>query len=339
MSTTTTATMRAFVCDRFGPPDSLRLAEVPRPTPGPGEVLVRVHATSVNPYDWHHLRGQPYLARVMGGGVGLRRPRFPILGADVAGQVEALGPGVTGPEPGDEVFALLSHGGFAEYTCVRADELAPKPANLSFAQAAAVPMAACTALLAVRDQGRLQAGQRVLVNGASGGVGTFTVQLARAFGAEVTGVCSTRNTKLVSSLGASEVVDYTTADFTQAERPYELLIDNAGSRAASACRRVLTRDGTFVAVGGHAGRWVQPAGHVFAAVAQSPFVPQRMVMAEIGRCTGAENRANLVTLTRLLENGEVTPVIDRTYPFEEMSTAVAYQEEGHAPGKVVLTVG
>ncbi|OHV36694.1 alcohol dehydrogenase [Parafrankia colletiae] len=330
--------MRAFVCDRFGPPDSLRLAEVPRPTPGPGEVLVRVHATSVNPYDWHHLRGQPYLARVMGGGVGLRRPRFPILGTDVAGQVEALGPGVTGPGPGDEVFALLSHGGFAEYVCVRADELAPKPVNLSFAQAAAVPMAACTALLAVRDQGRLQAGQRVLVNGASGGVGTFAVQLARAFGAEVTGVCSTRNTKLVSSLGASEVVDYTTADFTRAEQPYELLIDNAGSRPAAACRRVLTRGGTFVAVGGHAGRWVQPAGHVFAAVAQSPFVPQRMVMVEIGRCTGAENRANLVTLTRLLESGEVTPVIDRTYPFEEMPTAVAYQEEGHAPGKVVLTI-
>jgi NADPH:quinone reductase-like Zn-dependent oxidoreductase len=327
--------MRAFVLRGYGSPDMLALTDLDRPVPGDHQVLVRVRATSVNPYDWHHMRGEPLAARVLGGGLGLRRPSVRILGADMAGEVAAVGRKVTGFAPGDEVFGLLKGGGFGDYVCVPEAELAPKPANLSFAQAAAVPMAACTALLALRDAGRLQPGQRVLVNGASGGVGTFAVQLARALGAEVTGVCSARNVELVRSLGAAEVVDYTAADFTRSGRRYDLLLDIAGSRPASAGRRVLTPDGSYVAVGGPAGRWVRPMGHVFSVLARGPFVSQRMVLADVvGR---PENRSDLVTLTGLIESGKVTPVIDRTYRFEEIPAAVRYQEAGHALGKVVVT--
>jgi NADPH:quinone reductase-like Zn-dependent oxidoreductase len=328
--------MKAFILRSFGSPDVLRLAEIDKPVPAHDEVLVRVRATSVNPYDWHNMRGEPYVARLMPGGLGFRRPKLSILGCDMAGQVEAIGRDVTEFRPGDDVFALLEQGGFAEYVSVREALLAPKPKNLSYEQAAAVPMAAVTALLGVRDEGRIQAGQKVLVNGASGGVGTFAVQIARAFGAKVAGVCSTRNVNLIRSIGADEVIDYRTEDFTQSGQHYDLLLDIAGSHSAPACRRVLTLDGTLVVVGGQAGRWVQPAGHTFAALALGPFVSQTMRMADTARCT--ERKQHLMTLTGLIEAGKVTPVIDRRYAFEEIQTAVRYQEEGHAPGKVVVAV-
>jgi NADPH:quinone reductase-like Zn-dependent oxidoreductase len=328
--------MKAIVQDRFGSPDVLELREVDKPVPGDGEVLVRVRASSVQPYDWHHMRGEPYIARLMGGGLGLRKPRLSILGADVAGQVEAVGKDVTEFGPGDEVFAMLKQGGFAEYVCVPESELAPKPKSLTFEQAAAVPMAANTALLGLRDAGRVQPGQKVLINGASGGVGTFAVQIARAFGAEVTGVCGKRNLDLVRSIGANEVIDYTAEDFSRNGQRYDLLLDLAGSCSGSACRRVLTPKGTLVTVGGPAGRWLQPAGHVFATLAGSLFASQRAVMADVVRCT--ENRQNLMTLTEFIEDGRITPVIDRRFPLEELPAAMRYQEAGHASGKVVITV-
>lgn len=271
----------------------------------------------------------------MPGTLGLRRSKLSILGADIAGEVEAVGATVTEFRPGDDVFAMTKQGGFAEYVCVREDELAPMPRNLSFDQAAAVPMAANTALIALRDVGRVQRGQQVLVNGASGGVGTFAVQLAQAFGAEVTAVCSTRNIDLVKSIGARDVIDYTTEDFTRRGQRYDLLLDVSGSHSGRACRRALTRDGAFVAIGGPPGRWLQPAGHVAAALAMSPFVSQRMVLADVVQCT--QNKQNLITLSGLIEDGVITPVIDRSYPFDEIPAALAYQEAGHARGKVVIT--
>ncbi|GES05915.1 NADPH:quinone reductase [Acrocarpospora corrugata] len=328
--------MRAFVLRTYGSPDVLKLIDIDQPVPGDDEVLVRIHATSVQPYDWHHMRGEPYVARLMGGTLGLRASKLDILGADVAGRVEAVGKDVTEFSPGDEVFAMPKKGGFAEYVCVRESELAAKPKNLSFEEAAAVPMAALTALLGLRDQGRIKPGQRVLINGASGGVGTFAVQLARVFGAQVTGVCSTRNVDLVRSLGAYDVVDYRKTDFTRNRRRYDLVVDVAGGRRVSACRRTLTPKGTYVVVGGQAGRWVQPAGQMFSAVAMSPFVSQRMAVADVVGST--QNKQNLTTLTELIEAGKITPIIDRSYPFEEIPAAVRYVEEGHAPGKVVITV-
>ncbi|GAA3771943.1 NAD(P)-dependent alcohol dehydrogenase [Plantactinospora mayteni] len=328
--------MKAAVLRSYGPPDALDLTDVQQPAPGDDEVLVRVRATSVNPYDWHHIRGEPLVARLMPDGPALRGPSIGILGCDMAGQVEAVGRNVTEFRPGDDVYALLPGGGFGEYVCVREDLLAPKPANLSYEQAAAVPMAAVTALVGLRDSGRLQPGQQVLVNGASGGVGTFAVQLARVFGATVTGVCSGRNVELVRSLGADEAVDYTTEDFTRRGRRYDLLLDNAGSRSVSAYRRALTRNGTLVVVGGPASRWLQPAGRVFAALAVSPLVSQRIALADAVRTP--EKKQCLRLLTELIEDGKVTPVIDRRYPFAEIRAAVRYQEEGHSAGKVVVTL-
>ncbi|RVX41679.1 NADPH:quinone reductase-like Zn-dependent oxidoreductase [Nonomuraea polychroma] len=330
--------MKAFVLRSYGPPAALQLVDVDRPEPGPGEVLVRVRATSVQPFDWHLMRGEPYVARVMPGGPGLRKPSITILGADVAGEVEAAGKDVTEFAPGDEVFAMSKQGGFGEYVRVSAAELAPKPRNLSFEEAAAVPLAANTALVAVRDRGGVQPGQKVLVNGASGGVGTFAVQLAKAFGAHVTGVCSSRNVDLVRSLGADEVVDYTKEDFTRLGRRFDLVVDNASSRGASAYRRVLKPKGVHVLVGGPGGRWLQPAGRMFATLAAGLFLPHKVALADVIACTAEENRRNLVTLTRLIEDGQVNPVIDRQYPFEEIPAAIRYQEEGRAPGKVVVTV-
>jgi NADPH:quinone reductase-like Zn-dependent oxidoreductase len=328
--------MKAFVRRSYGSPDVLELTDVDRPRLADDEVLVRVRATSVNPYDWHHLRGQPYFARLMPGGFGLGRPKLAVLGCDVAGQVEAVGSGVTQTHPGDDVFALVEQGGFAEYVSVKEALLAPKPRNLSYEQAAAVPMAAVTALLALREFGRVESGQQVLINGASGGVGTFAVQIARTFGAKVAGVCSTRNLELVRSIGADEVMDYRVEDFTRQERRFDLLIDIAGSRPVSASRRVLTPAGTFVVVGGPAGRWLRPANRMVSALATAPFVSQRMVVADsVGR---AEKKPLLATLTGLIESGQVTPVIDRRYQFAELPAAVRYQETGHAPGKVVVSV-
>jgi NADPH:quinone reductase-like Zn-dependent oxidoreductase len=328
--------VKAFILHSYGSPEDLELTDVETPEPRQDEVVVRVRATSVQPYDWHHMRGEPYLSRLMPGTLGLRKPKISILGADVAGQVENVGAEVTEFRRGDSVFAMLEQGGFAEYVRVNADRLAPMPANLSFEEAAAVPMAASTALVALRDAGRVEPGQRVLVNGASGGVGTFAVQLARAFGAHVTGVCSTRNVELVRSIGADGVIDYARTDFTRTTQRYDLLVDVAGSRSAWNCRRVLTRKGTFVAVGGPAGRWLQPAGHVFAALAMSPFVPQRIALADVVRAVHVKQ--NLLTLTELIESGAVRPVIDRSFPFVEIPSALAYQEAGRASGKVVVTI-
>jgi NADPH:quinone reductase-like Zn-dependent oxidoreductase len=328
--------MKTFVLRSYGSSDMLDLTDVDKPVPADDEVLVRVRATSVNPYDWHHMRGEPYVARLLPGTLALRSPKLRILGCDMAGQVEAAGAGVTGFRPGDDVFALIQQGGFAEYVCVPEAQLAPKPANLTYEQAAAVPMAAITALLALRNYGRIESGQRVLINGASGGVGTFAVQLAHAFGAHVTGVCSPRNVDLVRSIGADEVIDYTTADFTRRDERYDLIVDIAGSRSVTACRRALTRGGTLVVVGGQPGRWVQPAGHAFSTLLVAPFVSQRMVMSQM--VISAANKPDLILLTGLIEDGKITPVVDRRYTFDDIQVAVRYQEEGHATGKVVVAV-
>jgi NADPH:quinone reductase-like Zn-dependent oxidoreductase len=328
--------MKAFVLHSYGSPGHLDLTVVDTPAPTAGEVLVRVRATSVNPYDWHHIRGEPRIARMMPGTMGLRAPKLRILGCDVAGQVEAVGTDVTEFRPGDDVFALLSQGGFAEYVSVPEGLLARKPANLSYEQAAAVPMAATTALLGLRDVGRIEPAQTVLVNGASGGVGTFAVQIARAFGTTVHAVCGAANADLVKSIGADGVIDYAKEDFTRTGRRYDVLLDIAGSRPVSACRRALAPRGTLVLIGGPAGRWVQPAGHMFSSLAMGPLVPQRIAMADTVSCTA--KKEILMTLTTLIEDSEITPVISRTYPFHDIQEAIRYHEQGHVPGKVVVTV-
>lgn len=322
--------MKALVQHVYGASDSLTFEDVPDPVPAEGEVLVRVRATSVNPYDWHFMRGEPYVARLMQGGFGLRRPPAGILGCDLAGRVETAGAHF---RPGDDVYALLPRGAYAEYVCVREELLAPMPANLTHAQAAAMPMAAVTALVALRG---VKAGQRVLVNGASGGVGTFAVQLARAFGARVDAVCGAANVELVRSLGAEHVVDYRSADFTRSGRRYDFVLDVAGSKSLLSCRRVVDRGGRFVAVGGPAGRWLQPAGHAFGALATGPFVRRRAVLADAVGCQ--DKKAALGELAALAERGALTPVIDRSYPFDDLRTAITYQEAGHAKGKVVVTL-
>jgi NADPH:quinone reductase-like Zn-dependent oxidoreductase len=328
--------MKAYVLRSYGSPGQLHLTDVGKPVPRAGEVLVRVRATSVNPYDWHGMRGEPYVARLMTGMLGLRAPKCAVLGCDMAGQVEAVGEGVTALRPGDDVFALLSHGGFAEYVSVQEGLLARMPRNLSYEQAAAVPMAAATALLALCEVAQAGHGQRILVNGASGGIGTFAVQIARALGATADAVCSSPNADLVRSIGAAEVIDYTRHDFTRARQRYDVLLDIAGGHSALACRRVLVPRGTLVLIGGPAGRWLQPAGHVFAGLALAPLVPQRVALADI--VSHAAKKQLLVTLTGLIEDGKVTPVIDRTFPFHQLRDAVTYSEQGHVRGKVAVTV-
>ena len=328
--------MKAFVLGSYGSSDHLDLTAVDTPVPAADEVLVRVRATSVNPYDWHHMRGEPRVARMMPGTMGLRAPKLRILGGDMAGQVEAVGEDVTEFRPGDDVFALLEQGGFAEYVSVPERLLARKPGNLSYEQAAAVPMAATTALLGLRDVARIEPGQKVLVNGASGGVGTFAVQIARALGARADAVCSLPNADLARSIGADDVIDYTSQDFTRSGRRYDVLLDIAGSRPVFACRRVLAPRGTLVLIGGPAGRWLQPAGHMFSALAMAPLVSQRIAMADTVSCTA--KKQILMTLTTLIEDGKVTPVISRRYPLHDIQEAVRYQEQGHAAGKVVVTI-
>ena len=328
--------MKALVLGSYGSPDHLDLTAVDTPVPAADEVLVRVRATSVNPYDWHHMRGEPRVARMMPGTLGLRAPKLRILGGDMAGQVEAVGEDVTEFRPGDDVFALLEQGGFAEYVSVPERLLARKPGNLSYEQAAAVPMAATTALLGLRDVARIDPGQKVLVNGASGGVGTFAVQIARALGARADAVCSLPNADLARSIGADDVIDYTSQDFTRSGRRYDVLLDIAGSRPVFACRRVLAPRGTLVLIGGPAGRWLQPAGHMFSALAMAPLVSQRIAMADTLSCTA--KKQILMTLTTLIEDGKVTPVISRRYPLCDIQEAVRYQEQGHAAGKVVVTI-
>ena len=327
--------MKAIRYYRYGPPDVLQLADVEMPAVGDDEMLVRVRAASVNPLDWHFMRGAPYLVRMM---AGLSRPRAGAarLGADMAGSVEAVGGNVTGFRPGDEVFGgLENRGTLAEYITIRHDgPVLTKPAGLTFEQAASVPVAGYTALQALRDKGRVRTGYKVLVNGASGGVGTFTVQIAKALGAEVTGVCSTRNAEMVASIGADRVVDYTREDFTRAGPRYDLLIDIAGSRTLSETRRVLVPKGVLVAVGGpDQGRWVGPLSRTARMALLSPAVSQRMTFF-----LARQNSGDLAVLRDLLDAGKVTPVIDRTYPLTETAEAIRYLETGHARGKVVITV-
>ena len=325
--------MKAIRYDRYGSPDVLKFEDIEVPAVGDDDVLIRVRAASVNPLDWHFMRGAPYLVRLA---AGLSRPRAGRLGADMAGSVEAVGKNVTEFRPGDEVFGgLEARGTLAEYITIRRDgTVLTKPGGLTFEQAASVPVAAFTALQALRDKGRVQAGHKVLVNGASGGVGTFAVQLAKVFGAEVTGVCSTANVELVASIGADRVIDYTREDFTRAGKQYDLVIDIAGNRTLAETRRVLAPKGVLVAVGGpDKGRWIGPLGRSVRMMLLSPAVSQRMVSF-----LARQNKADLAVLRELLQTGKITPVIDRTYPLAEAAEAIRYLETGHARGKVAITV-
>jgi NADPH:quinone reductase-like Zn-dependent oxidoreductase len=319
--------MKAIQFHQYGSPDVLRLENVEMPSVADDAVLVRVKAASVNAVDWHRMRGQPVLVRMSD---GFRKPKVPALGADAAGVVEAVGKNVTQLRAGDEVYGVRT-GAFGEYVSGR--NFAPKPTSLGFEQAAALPVAAVTALQGLRDKGQLHAGQRVLINGASGGVGHFAVQIAKAFGAEVTAVTSTRNVEMVRSLGADDVVDYTRDDFTKRRGAYDLVFDVAGSRPLSATRRVLKPDGTFLVVGGPGGRFIRPMDRMIGAMVMRRFVSQRMLgfLAEV-------TPENLVVLKELAESGKLTPVIDRTYPFAETADAMRYVEQGHTRGKVVITV-
>lgn len=320
--------MRAVVRTEYGPPEVLRIADVEKPALREGEVLVDVRAASVNPLDWHYMRGTPYLVRAV---TGLRRPKSALFGVDVAGRVEAVGEGVKRFRPGDEVFGACD-GAFAEFARASEGALASKPAHVAFEQAAAAPVAALTALQALRDKGRVEPGQRVLVNGASGGVGTFAVQIARSFGAEVTGVCSTRNVEMVRSIGADHVIDYTREDFTRAGRRYDVILDIAGNHPPSACRRALTRRGTLVMVGGpDNGNWVGPLLGLLEPVVVSMFVSQKLAPFLAHR-----SQEDLTTIGELLGTGTVTPVIDRAYPLHEVPEAIRHLERGHARGKVVI---
>jgi NADPH:quinone reductase-like Zn-dependent oxidoreductase len=323
--------MKAIVHETYGPPDVLELRDIAKPLTGDDDVLIRVHAAGLDPSVWHLMTGLPYLVRVMG--YGLRKPKNPVRGSDVAGVVEAVGKNVTGLRPGDEVFGTC-RGAFAEYAPARADTLLPKPANLTFEQAAAVPVSACTALQALRDAGNLQPGQHALIIGAAGGVGTFAVQIAKAIGATVTGVCSTTKTDLVRSIGADHAIDYTREDFTAGRERYDLILDLAGNRRVSHLRRVLTPLGRVVLVGGEGGgQWAGGVGESLMWLALSTFVRQkvRLLMAAI-------RKDDLRTLKALIEAGKVTPVIDRTYPLRDVPEAIRSWDRGHARGKVVITV-
>jgi 2-desacetyl-2-hydroxyethyl bacteriochlorophyllide A dehydrogenase len=322
--------MKAIVQDTYGPPDVLELRDIDKPAVGDDDVLVRVHAAGVDAGVWHLMAGLPYLMRITGS--GLRAPKARVRGQEVAGRVEAVGANVTQLQPGDEVFGVCS-GSFAEYACARENKVAPKPANLTFEQAAAVPISAVTALQGLRDKGKVQPGQKVLIIGAAGGVGTFAVQLAKAFGAEVTGVCSTTKLDLVRSIGADHVIDYTRDDFADGVRRYDLILDTAGNRSLSHLRRALTPRGTLVIVGGEGGgRWFG-IGRQLRALMLSPFVGQRLRM-----WIATVRKGDLQFLKELIEAGKVAPVIDRTYPLSEVSEAIRYRHEGHARGKVVITV-
>lgn len=320
--------MKAIVTEKYGAPDVLKFEEVQKPAPGDDEVLIQVHAAAANAGDWHLLRGDPFIIRLM---FGLLKPKIKILGADVAGRVEAVGRNVTEFQPGDEVFGDLSgsgFGAFAEYVAVPEEAVALKPAGMTFEEVAAVPSAAITALQGLRDQGHAlrQPGQKVLVNGASGGVGSFAVQIAKSFGAEVTGVCSTRNVEMVRSLGADHVIDYTQEDFTQNGRRYDLILDAAAYRSLSEYKPALAPEGLYVMVGGGTAQFLQ---------AMLLAITGNKKMVSFVKKT---NKEDLVILKELLEAGQVAPVIDRRYPLSETPEAIRYLEQGHARGKVVVTV-
>ncbi len=321
--------MKAMVYHAYGPPDVLRLEEVPTPVPADDEVLIQTHAASLNAYDWRLLRADPFLVRLQSG--WFFKPKYTILGADIAGRVEAVGRNVTQFKPGDEVYGDMAadrNGGFAEYVCARASSVALKPANLSFAEAAAAPMAAVTALQGLRDQGRIQAGKKALINGASGGVGTFAVQIAKALGAEVTGVCSTRNLEMVRSLGADHVIDYTQQDFTQNGQPYDLILAVNGYHPIWDYRRALTPNGVYVMAGGSGAQ-------LFQALLFGPWM-SKTGGKQMGALTAHPSQKDLVFMKELLEAGKVVPVIDRRYPLSELPDAIRYLEQEHARGKVVI---
>jgi len=323
--------MKSIVHRCYGPPELLRYEDFPKPIPADNEVLVRVHAASVNPLDWHHLEGTPYIVRI---DAGFGKPDNPRLGVDFAGTVEAVGKDVKRFKPGDEVFGGR-FGAFAEYVTIREERaLALKPSNVTFEQAASVPIAAITALQALRDKGQIHAGQKVLVNGASGGVGTFAVQIAKSFGADVTGVCSTRNVDMVRSIGADHVIDYTREDFTQGAQRYDLILDNVGTHSLLEYKRVLNPQGIYVMIGSTTpGNWLGFLAAPIEGLLLKPFMSQKfgMMLAEL-------NKEDLAMLADLMQSGKLTPVIDRRYKLSDTPEALRYSEQGHARGKVVLTV-
>jgi len=319
--------MKAIVYHKYGSPDVLELKEIEKPTPKDDEVLIKIHAASVNAYDWHFLTADIFLIRLMGG--GLLKPKNSRLGADIAGRVEAVGKNIKQFQPGDEVFGMI-RGGFAEYACAPENALALKPVNLSFEEAAAVPMAAVTALQGLRDEGQIQAGQKVLINGASGGVGTFAVQVAKSFGAEVTAVCSTRNLDQARSIGADYVIDYTKEDFTKSGQQYDLVFAANGYHSLSAYKRSLTHKGIYIMAGGS-----------MAQIFQSMLMGSMMSETggkTMGGVSAKRSQKDLVFIKEILEAGKVIPIIDRRYPLSEAAEALRYLGEGHARGKIVITV-
>jgi len=321
--------MKALVRDIYGSADVLELRDIDKPEIGVDEVLLRVHAAGVDQGVWHVMTGLPYPIRLAG--YGLRAPKTAVLGADVAGVVEAVGDGVIRFQPGDEVFGI-GKGVYAEYTCASEDKLAPKPANLPFEQAAVIAISGLTALQGLRNHAKVRAGQKVLIIGASGGVGTYAVQLAKAFGAEVTGVCSTSKVDMVRSIGADHVVDYTHDDFVQREQRYDVILDIGGNSSLSRLRRALTPKGSLVIVGGETdGRWLGGTGRQVRALLLSPLVGQ-----SLSTFVSRENHEDMIVLKELIEAGKVTPVIDRTYALSEISDAIRYMREGRARGKLVI---
>lgn len=323
--------MLAIVYRNYGSPDVLQCEEVEKPSAGDDEVLIKVRAASVNPLEWHFMRGTPYLMRLM---TGLGKPKSTRLGVDMAGEIEAVGKNITQFKPGDVVFGVCK-GALAEYACSSEREVVMKPDNVTFEQAACVPIAAFTALQGLRDKGRIQPGQKVLINGAAGGVGTFAVQIAKSFGADVTGVCSTRNVEMVRSIGADRVIDYTREDFTKSGQRYDVLFDCIGNHSLPACVRVLNPQGIHVAAGGPSGRWgmVILAG-MFKKLVLSCFVSQKLE----GYIAKA-SKEDLAILSELIRAGKITPVIDRRYSLSEVPEAIRYLEQGHARGKVAITLG
>jgi NADPH:quinone reductase-like Zn-dependent oxidoreductase len=323
--------MKAIVRDTYGSPDVLGLRDIDKPEIGDEEVLVRVHAAGLDRGVWHVMAGLPYPIRLAG--YGLRAPKNPVIGSDVAGIVETVGKNVSRFQPGDEVFGI-GKGSFAEYVCAREDKLAPKPANLTFEQASVLAVSGLPALQALRDHGRVGPGQKVLIIGASGGVGTYAVQLAKAFGAHVTGVCSTTKVDMVRSIGADQVIDYTREDFAGGDQRYDLILDIGGNSTLTRLRRALTPRGTLVITGGETdGRWLGGTDRQIRALMLSPFVSQKLATF-----VSSENHEDMIILKELIESGKVTPVIDRTYPLSEVPEAIRYLEVGHAKGKVVITV-
>jgi NADPH:quinone reductase-like Zn-dependent oxidoreductase len=325
--------MKAIVNCDYGSAN-LKLENVEKPVPNDDQILVKVRAASVNPYDWHFIEGTPKIIRLMG--VGLRKPKDIRVGVDFAGTVEAVGKNVTQFKPGDDVFGGKG-GAFAEYVCRRAEgAVALKPANITFEQAASINIAGITALQGLRDKGKVQPGQKVLINGASGGVGTFAVQIAKSFGADVTGVCSTRNVDLVRSLGADHVIDYTKEDFTKSTDRYDVILDNVANHSLSECRRVLNPKGKYVMVGGGGANeqgFIGVLARPLKAMVLSPFISQQM-----GMMMADANQKDLTVLADMMQSGKMKPVIDRTYKLSEVPAAIAYLEEGHARGKVIITV-